>query len=201
MNIQTLSKIAIGLGISTTVLMSTTKSASAITYNFDWTGDSGYSVTGSFSFDESTAPATISKSGLGATNDLETLIVSFFDPSSTPLGTFNNVVGGVSSYQYLNFNFDTVNESFTGFIDIGEDTDTNNPNEYYLFGTIPNLEIFNPASGTVDNGNSPINVAADSASVPFEFSPSLGLLLMGGIFGISRYTKSRKASKLITIDN
>ena len=36
-----------------------------------------------------------------------------------------------------------------------------------------------------------------SASVPFEFSPTLGLFLMGGVFGVSRYAKSRKANKLI----
>ena len=32
-----------------------------------------------------------------------------------------------------------------------------------------------------------------SASVPFEFSPTLGLLLMGGVWGVNYFSKSRKS--------
>lgn len=35
-----------------------------------------------------------------------------------------------------------------------------------------------------------------SASVPFEFSPTTGLFLVGGIFGLKRYVKHRQANKL-----
>lgn len=39
--------------------------------------------------------------------------------------------------------------------------------------------------------------AANSAAVPFEFSPSLGLILIGGVWGVSRYKKSRKAKNIM----
>jgi hypothetical protein len=42
-----------------------------------------------------------------------------------------------------------------------------------------------------------IAIEEASASVPFEFSPTLGLLLIGSVFSISRYAKSRKASQLV----
>jgi hypothetical protein len=48
-----------------------------------------------------------------------------------------------------------------------------------------------------DSAGASLTFSDGSASVPFEFSPTLGLLLMGGVFGISRYAKSRKAIKLI----
>lgn len=46
------------------------------------------------------------------------------------------------------------------------------------------------------NGSSFVFSGA-STSVPFEFSPTLGLFLVGSLFGVSRYAKSRKAAKLI----
>ena len=48
-----------------------------------------------------------------------------------------------------------------------------------------------------DNNSSSLTFSEASASVPFEFSPTLGLFLVGGLFSISRYAKSRKAAKLI----
>ena len=53
------------------------------------------------------------------------------------------------------------------------------------------LNTFNTAAGFD-------NVSADGVtpvSVPFEFSPSLGLIMMGGIFATTRYAKSRKAKQ------
>jgi hypothetical protein len=48
-----------------------------------------------------------------------------------------------------------------------------------------------------DNNSSSLTFSEASASVPFEFSPTLGLLLVSSLFGVSRYAKSRKAAKLI----
>jgi hypothetical protein len=38
---------------------------------------------------------------------------------------------------------------------------------------------------------------ASSAAVPFEFSPSLGLLLIGGLFGGKHLYRKQKASKVV----
>ena len=54
----------------------------------------------------------------------------------------------------------------------------------------------NFATGSFANFPQQID-AANSAAVPFEFSPSLGLILIDGVWGISRYRKSRKAKNLM----
>lgn len=58
---------------------------------------------------------------------------------------------------------------------------------------IVNYDLFTN-SGSFSN--TVLGPSTTATSVPFEFSPSLGLLLMGSVFGISRYVKSRKISKL-----
>ena len=60
---------------------------------------------------------------------------------------------------------------------------------------ITNFEINQTGLIAIDDFS--FDTSSTSASVPFEFSPTLGLLLIGGVFGISRYAKSRKAAKLI----
>ncbi len=52
-------------------------------------------------------------------------------------------------------------------------------------------------AGDTDSSSLTFAAASTSAAVPFEFSPSLGLLLVGGVFGINRYLKSRQAKKAI----
>ena len=44
-------------------------------------------------------------------------------------------------------------------------------------------------------GFNQITLENPSVSVPFEFSPSLGLIIMGGIFVTTHYAKSRKAKQ------
>ncbi len=63
--------------------------AQAIDFIFNWLGDAGYSAVGSFSYDETTAPTIISESGSGATNFLQSLNVSFLDPSNNSSLSFN----------------------------------------------------------------------------------------------------------------
>ena len=114
-----------------TTLMAT--SAQAITFNFEWLGDAGFSASGSFSFDETTAPATFSELRSGPTNVLDSLTVSFFDPSNSLLATFDNVVDGVSSYVFLGFNFDTTTQELFGLFDVGQDTGAG---DFFLIGPV-----------------------------------------------------------------
>lgn len=55
------------------------------------------------------------------------------------------------------------------------------------------------ASFTPRTWNGTINYTSDAsaASVPFEFSPSLGLLLVGGLFGGSHLYRQHKAKKVV----
>ena len=62
---------------------------------------------------------------------------------------------------------------------------------YYLQITLNE----NVNSNSSAAGFNQITLENPSVSVPFEFSPSLGLMIMGGIFITTRYAKSRKAKQ------
>ena len=48
-----------------------------------------------------------------------------------------------------------------------------------------------------DNDSSSLQFTRQSASVPFEFSPTTEFFLVSGIFGFKRYFKHRQANKLV----
>jgi hypothetical protein len=104
--------ILVGMGSDT---------ANAIVFDFEWRGTGGFSATGSFSYDENTAPPIVTAFGPGPTNGLDSLSVTFFDPGGTPFQVSGNVVNGISSYFFLNFSFDTTTLQLVSFIDIGKD--------------------------------------------------------------------------------
>lgn len=116
------------------ITFSVNNPAQAITLKFNWQGDAGYSAIGKFSYDQTTAPAIISESGGGPTNDIQSLMVSFFDPSNSLLGTYNTVVGGVSESNFFKFNFDTSNKTLFGAFDIAGGTGV--IGEQFFQGTI-----------------------------------------------------------------
>ncbi|MEH2303497.1 MAG: PEP-CTERM sorting domain-containing protein [Nostoc sp.] len=102
------------------IAITTNDLADAAEFNFNWKGDTGYSAKGSFNYDTTTAPSVISEAGLGATKNLQSLSISFFDPLSTLINSFTPVVSGVSNYRYLRFNFDNTTQQIGPF-DVGKD--------------------------------------------------------------------------------
>lgn len=115
-------QVAASLSICATSIIASTNLAQAADLTFNWKGDAGYSVSGSFSYDENTSPAIISESGAGATTALQSLSVSFFNPLQELIGTQNEVVNGVSINQFFEFNFDTTTSNFVGAFDLGTGT-------------------------------------------------------------------------------
>ncbi|MEH2311314.1 MAG: PEP-CTERM sorting domain-containing protein [Nostoc sp.] len=111
--------VATSLALCTTSIIASINLAQAADLTFNWKGDAGYSASGSFSYDETTTPAIISESGAGSTKALQSLNVSFFNPSQELIGTKNEVVNGVSSNQFFNFNFDTTTGNLFGAFDLG----------------------------------------------------------------------------------
>ncbi|MDZ8260787.1 PEP-CTERM sorting domain-containing protein [Nostoc sp. ChiQUE01b] len=118
-------RIAISLVTTTTlalaIAITTNNLAHAAEFNFNWKGDSGYSAKGSFNYDTTTAPSLISETGLGATKNLQSLSISFFDPLSNLINSFTPVLSGISNYGYLRFNFDSTKEKIFGSFDVGKD--------------------------------------------------------------------------------
>ncbi|MGF1935298.1 MAG: PEP-CTERM sorting domain-containing protein [Nostoc sp. ChiQUE02] len=103
------------------IAITTNDLAHAAEFNFNWKGDTGYSVKGSFNYDTTTAPSVISEAGLGATKNLQSLSISFFDPLSTLINSFTPVLNGVSNYSFLRFNFDNTTQQIFGPFDVGKD--------------------------------------------------------------------------------
>ncbi len=173
-------------------------SAQAVVFNFEWEGNNGYSANGSFSYDENTAPETFSEDGIGQTNVLESLNVSFFDSSDTLLGSFDSVVDGISTYSFFSFNFNTKTQELFDFLDVGEDTYTSNPSEFYLVGLVGfDLNLINLENGLTDNNSGVITVTpqAEPTSLP-EPASMLGLLAVTGVGGASFKDKLAKAKEL-----
>ena len=121
--------------------LSVSSHGALIGYNFDWTGDRGFSVSGMIQVDDTVGIA--SAEGAGATNGIESLMIDVFDPSNTLIQSNNNVMGGVSSYQFLFVRFDTVAGIFDlsvpgGFnasFDVGQDP---GPAGFFHFDTVAN---------------------------------------------------------------
>lgn len=111
--------------------------AAMVTFDYNWTGDGGYKVRGSFSYDEATAPANIVETGAGQRSNLTSLSVAFFDPSNTPLQSFNTVVNGVSNSTFFVFRFDTSTETLFGGFNFGGGTGT--LGEQFFNGSIGGL--------------------------------------------------------------
>ncbi|NEU81044.1 PEP-CTERM sorting domain-containing protein [Nostoc sp. UIC 10630] len=118
-------KKAIGMVATTALVLAiaitTHNLADAAEFNFNWKGDTGYSAKGSFNYDTTTAPSVISEAGLGATKNLQSLSISFFDPFSTLINSFTPVLGSVSNYSFLRFNFDNTTQQIFGPFDVGKD--------------------------------------------------------------------------------
>ncbi len=124
-------------------------SAGLMTKNFSWVGNAGYTAQGVFTYEDSIP--TVSADGLGATTGLEEWSVSFFDPGATLLSTFDNVTGGISSYEYLDITFDTASMLFSGTFDVGKDDQL--VGDYYFYGTIGGggLKLYQAVPGLSGN--------------------------------------------------
>jgi hypothetical protein len=180
------------IAATTVAIAAANNPAQAIELNFNWLGDAGYSATGSFSYDETTAPAIISEAGGGATNFLQSLNVSFLDPSKNLLGTYNTVVGGVSQSDFFKFNFDTSTHTLFGPFDIAGGTGL--IGEYFFQGTVGDSLFLRQdidqvsAFRTLDQNSGSIQVS----KVP-EPASMLGLLAFAGL-GVASTLKKKQAS-------
>ncbi|WP_373525577.1 PEP-CTERM sorting domain-containing protein [Nostoc sp.] len=146
--------------------------AYAVTLKFDWTGNAGYSARGSFSYDETQGYTTIDNS------KLQSIAVSFFDPSEKLLNSFTPVTNESVVYDFLDFNYDTATKSLFGYFDVGQDNTQST--DYYLLGTVGlNLSLTNPTEGIIDQNNGLINVNP-TTPVPEPLTTG-GTVLTGGI--------------------
>ncbi|MBO3459193.1 hypothetical protein G7B40_027690 [Aetokthonos hydrillicola Thurmond2011] len=132
------------------------KPAMAITFDFSWKGNGGYTAQGSFSYEEEQKNSTITNT------NLESLKISFSDPANKFLKSYVLVKDGQDTgvNPYLEFSFDPATKSFTsgsGF-DVGEGRTTGD-NDYYLHGTIDTiLDLRHLDTNVLDTNSGVINV-------------------------------------------
>lgn len=187
-----ISKIAVTAATSAALSVAIAQKAQAISFNFNWQGNAGYSATGMFSYDETTAPTIISESGAGPTNNLQSLMVSFFDPDNNPLQSFNTVTNGVSESPFFQFNFDTSTQTLFGAFDVGGGTGV--IGEQFFSGTIGSFlqlrqDVDQIATSIqLDRNSGEITV---SEKVP-EPASVLGLLVFGAM-GAGSILKKKQA--------
>ncbi|WP_414571731.1 PEP-CTERM sorting domain-containing protein [Nostoc sp. CCY 9925] len=178
--------------VSVAIAASANNPAQAIDFKLNWLGDAGYSAIGSFSYDETTAPTIITESGSGATNFLQSLNVSFLDPSQNVLGTYNTVSGGVSQSSFFAFNFDTSSETLFGPLNIGGGTGV--IGEYFFSGTVGNsLQL----RQDVNQQGTSITLDQNSGSIQVSKVPepaSILALLAFGMLGVGSTLKKKQAS-------
>lgn len=189
--------------------------AAQISYNLSWEGNAGYTATGMFSYDDQF------QGGIVTENELDNLMITFFDPSGTELQSFLYPPFTPES----NFNFNTTTESIlqtgnfdepNGF-DLGVDAGTigelgidfyscNNGSggcDFSLVGQGIMLQL-NNASDSCSDPNDPNCVQLDSGGVLVatrkststpEHSSTLSLLVLGILGAGSAFKRKRKISK------
>lgn len=191
--------------LSVATLFAITQPAKAVlvnTFSFDDLGGFGTgrvpggTVTGTITFN-SLNPGD-SATGVAADSLVVDSIPSWIDSTWGDAGGMStgiNITSLTGDDLNLNF-FDVTNGTIDSSTFIVRYVD----NEF--IGLVSNnfseIGDFSPALSYVfDQNSTSLTFSGQSAAVPFEFSPTLGLLMLGGAFGVSRYAKRRKAASLI----
>jgi hypothetical protein len=151
----------------------------ALSYTIGWTGTSGYSLDGSFSF-----PDILANTGP----------ITFASLTSFTFTTRLNGVALKTGTTANNFNFNTTTQTFA----VGGLSNSSTGQEW---GSIVNGDIFGNGAGFASGGNAqaifdngqPLGIIGippntlTATPVPFEFSPALGLSVIGGAWFLKKY--------------
>ncbi len=116
--------VAIGLGIGNPAL--------AVTQKLQLETATGYLIETVFSYDDVNHPTIIHEQGKGKTEIVESMQVSFYQPSGKLIATYDNIVDGVAQGNYFEFNFQPQTGQLFGNIDLGGEF----PGEMYLKGEV-----------------------------------------------------------------
>lgn len=215
--VQNLGKIAIGFGVAAASLLTATQPASALLINtFEFTDAFGsgsgripnQKVKGYIEFDNlNPGDSAINQqaSSIVITEVPDHLVASFTDGNNFELGI--NLYSLPNIGTYSNDLWDITNGVISRTDDFDINLDASGNSGSYLDidfngggGWTTYLTDDGFTNSAQCDGLSNCNYVftdASAAAVPFEFSPTLGFLAVGGIFGISRLRKNIAAKKTI----
>lgn len=192
-----LGKVAsIGLVTSLSLAFSV-NNAKALDFSFSGISTSSLSASGTFRIDDAAIPS----SSLNQTDLLDWKIDIFDGANTTTLFGIGGGLGGAQNSSIAFFPTGlSVNNSTLDFSTITADSlciteDGNCTSLQGLFGaTATNIILANSDIGVSEFSSTSLTAnAVSSTPVPFEISPTLGLMMVGGIWGVSRLRKSRKS--------
>jgi len=103
--------------------------ALAVTQQLHFDTAAGYVIETTFSYDDAQTKI-IREHGHGETTAIDSMKVSFYKPSGELMANYNNIVDGVVTGNYFEFNFDPVTKQLSGNLDIGGES----AGEIYLKG-------------------------------------------------------------------
>ena len=104
--------------------------ALAVTQKLQLNTATGYVVKTTFSYDDAKNPEIIAEHGQGETQIIDSMRVSFYQPSGELIASYDNIIDGVARGTYFEFNYQPATQQLRGEIDLGGEL----PGEIYLKG-------------------------------------------------------------------
>ncbi|MGL6338406.1 MAG: hypothetical protein ACRC80_04615 [Waterburya sp.] len=106
--------------------------AVAVTQELQFHSTTGHIIKTTFSYDQIPDVTPIKEQGTGKTQIVDTLTISFYKPSGELIATYDNIVDGIVTGNYLEFNFDPATKKLLGNLDLGGEL----AGEMYLKGNV-----------------------------------------------------------------
>ncbi|MEM6614754.1 MAG: hypothetical protein AAF652_21430 [Cyanobacteria bacterium P01_C01_bin.72] len=107
-------------------------SVSATTQEIELNSEQGYRIETSFSYDADQAQKAIAAQGKGATKDLDSFKVRFYNPDGEMIASYDNIVDGIVQANYFEFHYDRTTQQLLGEIDLGGES----AGEIFLKGNV-----------------------------------------------------------------
>ncbi len=165
-------------------------SAQALTYQFNWTGENGYSATGDFSFNDLDNDGIARANNSNNFNEFTVFNITFRELLTNSLATLATY--DLNQLQSLNptfnFNYDFVNNVVlqTGnFSDADGFSISDGHNGFFLTRNGKDRISFGETDETVFDFSGIVT----ATPIPFEFSPTLSLSILSAVFAIQKGRK------------
>ncbi len=165
--------------------------------NYSWTGASGYSALGSFSYNPATTPQSFLErpGAVGPTKYLTSFSVSFFNPQHSLLESGSSIVSSVTTDRFFALNYNTQTMAISTLdADIGGSnyqyflTNLRTPSGQVVPAGVTTFNLFYRPGGTpfIDGASSVQVTSVSQIPEPSTATVLLGLAGLGGLVWMRR---------------